>query len=229
MPTFEQIITAEFDFAAMKEFLFKVYTHPYVDGAIQKILSFADSISPLIWAGMLLAIALVLSNFGKKILALPLVIGISVIGFLGGAVIIAPRLSAFISTISILDFLTIDPVVIGIIVAAIAAILFLPLYFVGYAAVFGYFTYLLVYPVCAAVFDTTTAMIIGLGAAITVVVVAYIFRKWVEMAGTAIVGGYIAMWALNALFLLPAIANYAIWVAFAAEGLIVQIKTRRRY
>ena len=84
MPTFEQIITAEFDFAAMKELIFKIYTHPYVDKAVQFVAEFVESISPFLWAGILLALGLVLSNFGKKLLAVPLVVGIAGIGFLGG-------------------------------------------------------------------------------------------------------------------------------------------------
>ncbi len=230
MPTFEQIITAEFDFSAMKELLFKIYTHPYVDKAIQYVTEFAEGLPSLVWAGILLAIALVLSNFGKKLLAIPLVLGISAIGFLGGAVYLAPRMAAFVDGFEFLkSFISIDPVVVGIVFAAIGAVLFLPIYYVGYAGVFGYIAYLFVYPLCNTLFGSSTAMIIGLGAAVATAVVAFIFRKWVEMAVTSVVGSYIAMWAIYVVFPLPEIVNYIIWGAFAIEGLVVQIKTRRRY
>ena len=230
MPTFEQIITAEFDFSAMKELIFKIYTHPYVDAAIQYIAEFAESISPYIWAAVLLTIGLVLSNFGKKLLAIPLLVGISGVGFLGGAVYLAPRMAAFVDGIDLLKaFISIDPVVVGIVFAAIGAILFLPIYYLGYAAGFGYLAYLFVYPLCDTLFGSSTAMMIGLGAAVGAAVVAFIFRKWIEMAVTSVAGAYIVMWAVYVVFPLPEIVNYIIWGVFAVEGLIVQIKTRRRY
>lgn len=230
MPTFEQIITAEFDFAAMKELIFKIYTHPYVDKAVQFVAEFVESISPFLWAGILLALGLVLSNFGKKLLAVPLVVGIAGIGFLGGAVYLAPRIAAFVDGVEFIKaFISIDPIVVGIVFAAIGAILFLPIYYLGYAAGFGYLTYLFVYPFCNTLFESSTAMIIGLGAAVAVAVVAFIFRKWIEMAVTSVAGAYIVMWAVYVAFPLPEIANYIIWAVFAVGGLIVQIKTRRRY
>ena len=230
MPTFEQIITAEFDFAAMKELIFKIYTHPYVDGILQQVVNFIDSIPSIAWAGILALIGLVLSNFGKKLLPLPLFIGISAFGFFGGAVYLAPRLAAFVDSIEILkSFISIDPVVVGIIIAAISAILFLPIYFVGYAGGAGYLVYLFVYPLCATLFGSATAMIIGFGAAVAAVVVAFIFRKWIEMAITSVAGAYLVMWAVYVVLPLPEIVNCIIWGVFALEGMIVQVKTRRRY
>jgi hypothetical protein len=72
-------------------------------------------------------------------------------------------------------------------------------------------------------------MIVGLSVAIGVVVVALIFRKWVEMCGTAIVGAYFVMLAINHIVLLYAVVNYVIWAVFAVQGAVIQIKTRRRY
>ena len=223
MPTFEQIITAEFDFSAMKELWFKLYTHPFVENLLQPIWAFIESLPPLAWAAIVGVLALVFSNFGKKLLLCPVFVGITALSFAGGATYIAPRLDALVG-----EWIPIDPMVVGIVVGVIGAILFLPIYFCLFAAGIGYTVYLFVYPVALTLFGDTTAMIVGLGAAIAVVVVAFIFRKWVEMGLTAIIGAYIAMLAVNMVVLLPALYNYIIWAVLAVQGLVVQIKTRRR-
>lgn len=227
MPTIEQIITAEFDFAAIKELIFKVYTHPTVEGILDKLWGFIDTLPPMMWAIILASIGLVISNFGKKLLMLPVLVGITALGYIGGVIYVAPRLNAMIA--SILPIGAIDASVLGIVLAAIGAILFLPIYFVGYAGCIGYAAYLFVYPLSATMFGPDMAMLIGLGAAAAVALLAFICRKWVEMAITAVIGSYLAMLAVNVVVLLPGTVNYIIWAVLALEGLIVQVKTRRRY
>ncbi len=230
MPTFEQIITAEFDFTAIKDLIFKIYTHPTVDGLLVHFRNFIESLPPFAWAIMLGLVGLIFSNFGKKLLAIPSVLLSAAAGFLVGNFVLAPLLISLLDKVEFLkEFISIDPIVVGIICAAIFAVLFLPLYFCGYVVGIGYCIYLLVYPLCAALFGAEVAMIIGLGAAVGVVILALIFRKWVEMCGTAIVGAYFVMLAINQIVLLYAVVNYIIWAVFAVQGAVIQIKTRRRY
>lgn len=230
MPTFEQIITAEFDLAAMKELIFKIYTHPHIDGILEHFRAFIESMPIFAWAAILGIVALVFSNFGKKLLAIPLIIGTAAVGYLGGAFLLAPRLEGFVAKYEFIQqFISIDSVVVGIVCAAVCAILFLPLYFLGYTAVIGYFTYLFVYPVCQIVFGDSLAMLIGLGAAATAVIFGFIFRKWVEMIATSVAGAYFVMLAIHLVVPMPMVVNLVIWGVFAVQGAIVQIKTRRRY
>lgn len=230
MPTFEQIITAEFDFAAMKDLFFKIYTHPTIDGILSHVRNFIESLPPFVWAIMLGLVGLIFSNFGKKLLAIPSVLVSAAAGFLAGNFLLGPLLVSLVDKIEFLkSFISIDPIVVGIICAAVCAFLFLPLYFCGYTLGIGYCTYLLVYPLCEGLLGSSTAMIVGLGAAIGVVILAVIFRKWVEMCGTAIIGAYFVMLAINQIVLLYAVVNYIIWAVLAVQGAVIQIKTRRRY
>ena len=227
MPTIEQILTAEFDFAAIKELIFKVYTHPTVEGILEKLWGFIDTLPPMTWAIILAAIGLVLSHLGKKLLMIPVLVGITALGYVGGAIYVAPRLSAMLA--DVLPAGIIDPSIIGIAFAAVGALLFLPIYFAGYAGCIGYAAYLFVYPLSATMFGPDMAMLVGLGAAAAVALLAFICRKWVEMALTSLIGSYLAMLAINVVVLLPGTVNYIVWAVLALEGLLVQVKTRRRY
>lgn len=230
MPTFEQIITAEFDFAAIKDLIFKIYTHPTIDGLLVHVRNFIEGLPPYVWAIMLGLVGLIFSNFGKKLLAIPSLLLSAAAGFIAGVFLLSPLLVSLVEKVEFLQqFISIDPIVVGIICAAICAFLFLPLYFCGYVVGIAYCTYLLVYPFTAALLGSETAMIIGLSVAVGVAVVAVIFRKWVEMCATAIFGAYFVMLAINQIVLLYAVVNYIIWAVFAVQGAVIQIKTRRRY
>jgi len=230
MPTFEQIITAEFDFTAIKDLIFKIYTHPTVYGLLAHVRNFIESLPPFVWAIMLGLVGLIFSNFGKKLLAVPSILLSAAAGFLAGNFLLAPLLISFVEKVEFLQqYISIDPIVVGIVCAAICAFLFLPIYFCGYVSGIGYCTYLVVYPLVASALGAETAMIVGLAVAAGVVVLALIFRKWVEMCGTAIIGAYFVMLAINQIVLLYAVVNYVIWAVFAVQGAVIQIKTRRRY
>ncbi len=224
MPTFEQIISAEFDFAAIEELFFKLYTHPYVDGFVTKGFNFIDRFNPLLVAAGFAFIALIFAFFGKKLMFLPIAVGSFVLGFVGGAVYVAPRLANLIG-----QWVPIEQGVVGIIFGIICAVFCLPIYYAGLALAGGYSTYLVAYPVAVAIFGKTTGMVASLACAVGIVIVIFVFCKWFEMAGTAVIAARIFMLAVNSVVLLPAIINYIIWFGVAIAGSVVQIKTRKRY
>ena len=230
MPSFNEIITADFDFAALKELFFKIYTNPTIEEFISHIRNFIEGLPPFVWAVILGGLGLVLSNFGKKILAIPSIILSAAFGFVMGYFALSPLLVSLVEKLEFLQsFVTIDPVVVGIICAAIGALLFLPLYFVGYVAGFAYSAYILSYPLFEKLIGEGAAPFAALGVLVGVVILTLMFRKWVEMCGTAVVGAYFVMLAVNQVVLLYAVVNYIIWGVLAVQGAVVQIKTRRRY
>lgn len=224
MPTIEQIITAEFDFAAIKELYFKLYTHPNVDGVLVHFRNFVESLSPFVWAAILAAIAVAFTFFGKKLLCLPIILGSFAIGFAGGAAYIGPRLANLVE-----QYVSIDPTVVGIVIGSVFALLCILVYFGFLALGVGYSVYLCVYPFFNLLLGAGTAPVASLAVGAAVVIAVFIFRKWFEMAATSVLGGFIMMHAVNAVVLLPLPVNIAIWAVFAVAGTVVQIKTRRKY
>ncbi len=224
MPTLQQIISAEFDFEAISALLTKLYTHPHIDSLLEVVRGFIASLDPIVYAIALALIALAFAFLGKRFLLIPtILVGIPTFAYAGGAAYVAPKISALIG-----DFIPVDAVVVGIVFAVVAAVLFLPIYFVGIALVGGYSTYLVLYPVLVPMLGDA-GMIASLAVAVGVVVVIFVFRKWFEMAATAALGGYILMWAVYSIVTLPFAANCAVWAVTALLGFIIQVKTRKRF
>ena len=78
----------------------------------------------------------------------------------------------------------------------------------------------------------------ALAIALVVVVILFLFRKFIEMLGTAALGGFIIaesirmLWDYTTLDFLKGIewvGALAITVVIALIGFIVQVKTRERY
>lgn len=242
--TIQNLINAEFDFAQLGANIKEWY-----DGlmATESIVSIFDTVDSAISsvlpaaaiAGILLAFSLIIALFGKRLLGFQKFIGALIVGFVCGAALVTPLVA---------EFVTLEPWIVGLVVGVVAALLSALVYFVGYIVVPGYAVYLVLmggYYLPTAITDLTKGQwIISLVAAVVVVVILLLLRKWVEMLGTAFLGGWSAYVTLDALLYytteshfadMSAIAEYvdiikiAIIALITLIGFIVQVKTRRRY
>ena len=228
MPDIQQITTAQFGFADIYELLVKLFTHQNLENVMQHVWAFFNDAAPVLIAGVLFAFAAFFAFLGRRLIGVPIVAISVVFGYAGGAAFIAPRVNAFIS--GIIEGFTIDPMIIGIAVAAVFFILCLPIYFALYSLGIGYSVYLIVYNLLAvSLGDEPITMTIAGGVALGVVAVALIFRKYSEMVITSGIGGAIFIWALSYIVPLEPVVNIIIAVAVAALGFFIQFKTRRRY
>ncbi len=225
IPSFEELVSAEFGFEEMKALFFKVYTYPAVDSVMEKVRAFIGGLSPIVLAAVLALIGLCFAFFGKRFMLIPTVlVGVAAVGFAGGYVFVAPRIDAFIG-----GFIPISPLVVGTVVAVIAGVLFIPIYYLGLAASCTYITYLLTFPITTSMLGESLGMTVGLCIGIGVAFLVLILRKWVEMGATALLGGYLIMLGANCIVLLPAAVNYMLWGAFAVAGFVVQARVRKNY
>ena len=182
---------------------------------------------------LLIGFCLVSAFFGKKIIGVIKFCAFFVAGFGIGAHFLSPLLPPQIN---------IPSWIIGLVFALIVAVLSRFLYLLLYSVIFGYGTYVLVF--YGFFLNKTAAYSPGKAVgcvimAIIVLVLALVFRKYIEMALTSFLGA----WGETLLFTYQ-IYNFAAWSIFGgnevvgilvltlvltALGLIVQIKTRRRY
>ena len=227
IPSLEEIMTAEFGFGDMWDLIFKVYTHPHIEGLLQPVRDFIASLSPFAWGALVCLVALVFTFFGKKLIMLPVLLGSYAVAYAVGSTYIAPKLIAYAQTLPFEIPLEIG--VVGVVCGAVAALLCVPCYFLALALGGGYSVYLVAYPLLLPILGADITMYASLGAALVVAVLLIVFRKWTEMGATSVIGAYFFMLGVNEIILLPLAANYAIWIAVAIAGIVVQIKTRRRY
>lgn len=176
---------------------------------------------------------LAISCFGKKIIGILKFVACFFIGFCLGAHFL-PAL--FPPEVRIPAWL------VGIVVALIAAVLYRFIYIIAYVIFSGYSMYLLAFYVFfiqpSASYSPTRALVSLIAAAVAVVI-AFIFRKYIEMLGTSLLGSWFAVllfagqiYDFTAWPVFSGIEALAIFIPtaiFTALGFIVQIKTRSRY
>ena len=169
----------------------------------------------------LIILALIEVFFGKKLINLQKFLACVVVGFCFGVHYVSPLINNIFN---------------------LPAVLSKFIYVAGYVFVAGYSGYLIAYsgkyiPFLASV--TKDNLIISLAIALAFVAVALIFRKYIEMFGTALLGGYFISKTIIANFTDYRALEFlgeAGWVAelvlilvIGIIGFIVQYKTRTRY
>ena len=182
---------------------------------------------------ILLALCLVVDFFGKKLMPVLKFLACFFFGFIGGLYYIGPPLA---------EVVTVPAWVSGLVVAVVAAVLYRFVYYAAYAIGIGYCVYTLCYSgfyIAGEIEHTASKAIICLAIAVGAIVLGFIFRRHVEMIGTAILGSYLFSYVLRCF-----IYDYKAWDAFdnipwfpaafitvivAIPGVIVQYKTRRKY
>ena len=238
-----KLANAEYSFKDIGAWLSDVYSQVTVEGGVVESfwnqgLTFIKDLLPLAWIlpAILAVLSLVQVFAGKKLLGLQKVIACFVVGFACGAIFVTPIIDGLIEGLGF----KIDAWIVGIVVGIVAALISKLVYFLAYVIVAGYGTYVLcmtdVLP--AEITAYTKNMIVAIVAAVVVLVLALLLRKWIEMLGTACLGGwtlYLCFVSILSAFDLALGAGYEMWweIGFIAVagliGFIVQAKTRRRY
>ena len=232
---FTDMMEARFDFAAIGEFFkttidtFKA--NPAISSLWEAGLSALAAILPYL-AVVFLALSLVETFFGKKLIAIQKIICSFVVGFVCGIQFISP----IIDTVFV-----IQPWIIGLVLGAIAIVLNRLIYIIAVALFAGYPVYFICYT--AAYLPELTAytqanLLFSAIAAAVVIVLVFVLLKYVEILGTAVLGGYLSALCIKTMYDFTTLeflqgyetVSYYVVIGFIALlGFIFQFKTRRRY
>ena len=232
-PSWDSILHGEVTFEQLGDIvkgMWKVFVE--ADGFSSlwdKIISFLTPFGVIVPA-VLLVLSLVQAFFGRKLLGFQKFVGFFALGYLAGASMLHGLLVDV--GIGIPDW------IIGIVAGIVLALLSQFLYIVLYIVISGYAMYMMtmggqVLPEGITVM-TVDNMVLSLVIVAVVVLLMLIFRKWVEMIGTSVLGGYLTAISLEGVLLSltgsePGEAiRIVVLVAVAILGFFVQIKTRRR-
>lgn len=180
----------------------------------------------------LIVLGLIEAFFGKKLLTLQKFLGCFAVGFCAGVVYISPLVD---------KLFTIPSWIVGLVIGIVAAIICKLVYILAVALFAGYSVYYICYS--ASVLPQVTKFtegnwIFSLIAAAVAILLVFLLLKYIEMAGTAFLGSWLAVAALNTVtdfMSLSFIQNFNVivfWVLVGIVsllGLVVQFRTRRRY
>ena len=227
---------ARFTFSIIRDwlgsFLSAMTSNPDLSSILQGILGATDPINTIFFT-LLIVSCLCVAFFGRKIMGAVKFCAFFFAGFCVGTHFIAALLPSQID---------IPSWIIGIVIALIAAVLSKFLYVLLYFVFFGYGTYAFVFYLIMlnpAETYTNTKAIVCLILGVIVTVVAFVFRRFVEMAVTSLLGSWAAM-----CLTVKHICNFAAWPLFGGNELVgmiiavsvisilaflVQFVTRRRY
>ena len=195
--TSSDLINAKVELKGIGEWFTGIYESTTTQGAVAGIwemLTAYCKLIPAVTAIVLLAISLLQVFAGKKLLPLEKFLGAFFVGFIAGAYFIYPMVA---------DILPVTDLMIGLVVGVVAALVCRLVYFLAFVACIGYPVYFLcmtgaITPLAAMTAENMTMSgAVALGA----VLVALLFRKWVEMLGTAVFGGLLVFLALDDLLI----------------------------
>ena len=224
MAFFNNFLAGEFGYSALKDAVVKfdstVAGNPDMVGFVDFIRSFA-SIIPFIMMASMLLIAL----FGKKLLPVVKFISSFAVGFGLGVYYISPIVADIVSSI--------PAWVSGLIVGILAALIYRLVYVLFFAAFALYGTYTLCFWALGDLLGGLGDLkgYIFLAVAAVVMIVAFILRKYVEMLGTAALGGQVLSKLLAEFLAIEFLIEYSwiLMIVIALLGFFVQVKTRKRY
>ena len=233
MDFFERFTAGELGYDALKEFVIRfneaVYTNPDMEN-FAEIFSTLAAIMPYITVSLMFLFIF----FGKKILPVIKFAVSFIVGFGFGVYLVAPLLNDAIGTV--------PSWVSGLLIAILASVLYRLIYIVFFAlaAFFGVYTasFSLFSALGLELTSVKVASLIVIG--IIGVVIAFLFRKYVEMLATSLLGAFVMVKQIDASFFS---LDYEISLgsAFSLEltviiatliaiiGFWVQFRTRRRY
>ncbi len=233
---FEGVREVRFGFDVIWDFIASLYyaitENPDISVIWNAIMSAIQPAHGIIMT-VLVIFSVLVATFGKKMIGCLKFIFFFVVGFALGVHLIAPLIPPEV---------IIPSWIIGLVIGVVAGVLYRILYILLYSTVIGYSSYILFYTGFFLTQDLTytpgKALTCLLGAAL-VLVFALIFKRFVEMIGTAALGGWLASWIFA-----NQIYNFTVWPLFDGArwaalliptliigvlGAWVQIKTRRRY
>jgi hypothetical protein len=181
---------------------------------------------------VLLALCAVEIFLGKKLIQIQRFLACVAVGYCVGVLSISPLINqAFL----------LPNYISGIVIAVVAAVLSKYIYFVALALAAGYSVFLICYTNACIPFPIPTAgnLVVSIIVAAVIVLLMFLLLKYVEMAGTAILGGYLATRVVIANYFDYRTWSFLVgreWIGeivfvgiIAIIGFIVQYKSRARY
>ena len=169
---------------------------------------------------------------GKKLIQIQRFLACIAVGYCVGVLSISPLINqAFL----------LPNYISGVVIAIVAAVLSKYVYFLALALAAGYSIFLICYTNACIPFPIPTAgnLVVSIIVAAIVVLIMFLLLKYVEMAGTAILGGFLATRVVMAYYF-----DYRTWALFVGRewlgeiifvgiiaiiGFTVQYKSRARY
>lgn len=233
---FEQLKNAAFNFGdiayLISEFFANMMADPHVSLLKDIMWGYIAFLEPFI-PFILIALYAIVACFGKKIFGILRFLSFFVCGFALGVYLLSPLVLSVIPTL--------PTWIIGVVVGIIASVMSKLLYVLCLAAVSGYSVYLICFR--GDILPSLTSFTAGnavysLGIVAIVLLLVFILRKYVEMVGTAMLGGFGIACVVRGLYDYTSLPTFVgrewlgVLVAtliFALIGLIVQIRTRSRY
>ena len=233
---FQNLINGEFGFYQLWEYFVNLYyavtKAPDIMNIWAALMKFLDPIYGAV-PYIIIILCLIMAFFGKKLMPLLKFIGCFFVGFVCGVYFIGPSLMAIIN---------VPPWVCGLVLAIIAAVLYRFIYYIAYAVAGCYCVYMLCYMgfyMREGVEHTISKSMVCLAIAVGVTVLAFVFRKYIEMAGTAFLGGYLISYTIRCMIFdykaldwlqdTPWVGAAVITLIVSVPAFIFQYKTRRRY
>lgn len=233
---FTNVREAKFGFDVIWDFIVSLYyaitANPDISVIWNGIMSAIEPARGIIMT-MFVIFGVVVAMFGKKMIGSLKFLFFFVVGFALGTHLLAPLIPSEV---------TIAAWLIGLIIGVVAGVLYRFLYIMLYSVTVGYGAYIIFYNA----FYLSNSPTYSAGKALTclffaavVLVLAIIFRRFVEMVGTAVLGGWIASWIFA-----EQIYDFTAWGLFGgvrwlailiptlligALGAWIQIRTRKRY
>lgn len=230
-----EIIGARYDYERIIRFIEKTIDALKGDPTISSLweagLSALSAVIPYL-AVVFLALALVETFFGAKLMTLQKLIA----SFVGGFVVGVHWISPIVDTVFV-----VAPWIVGLVIGAVALILFNFCYFVFIIGVAGYPVYYLCYNAAAIpqlTGFTKENMIFSAIAAAVAVIIVCLLLKYVEIVGTSLLGGYFSALCIKTMYDFTTleflqgyetISFYVVIGVIALLGFVFQFKTRRRY
>ena len=227
---FTNIMEAKYDFAAIGEWVASVYETVVANATILDIWN--DGMSSLSFLAPYLSVLFLLGSlsvafFGKRLAEPVKFISIFVIAFCLGVCYISPLLDPFVE---------LPHWIMGLIVAAVSAVLYKFIYVALVAFVIGYSAYMIVLrPDVLTPFlggNTTAALVV----AVIVLLTVFLLRKYTEIIGFALFGGWLTALSIRGLYdysVLLGENGYILVIILtllvAVPGFIIQLRMRKRF
>ena len=235
MAFFESIKNATLSLVDIFAYLTNMVTGTLENSAIANVLDWVKGLLNPVWAYRFYAfmlLAVILAFFGKRMYGFLKFIAGFFAGFCVGVDVLAPMIP-FINEAWAW--------IVGIIVGLVAALLIKFLYYVIVIVGVGYGAYWLAYSAAflPQVFNFTKGnWMYSLIVAAVALLLVLLLLKWIEMLGTAALGGYFFALSLAYVYNLTTvpfmstwgnIPHYIVMGVVALIGFIIQVKTRKRY
>ena len=233
---FAALKEARFGFGAFWQWVTDLYYSMTANPDIAKVWDGLMNLIQPIYAAVpyiLILLSLIVAFFGKKVMPVLKFVFFFVIGFALGVHFITPLLGRVV---------TVPGWVCGLVIAVVSAVVYRFLYMASYAIACLYSVYILFYSgfyISPVIEHTTARALFCLGIAAVAVILAFMLRKYLEMLGTAMLGGYLVAVIfrgfifdyrqLSFLAATPKVGAFLIAFLIGIPAALFQYKKRRKY